>query len=94
MQEVYVLNVGKLPDRRLHPLKRRRCELALQHTPGVLDWCETEKNGTLLFFGTRTHAEKAMEAMKLSRNPVAEHIFVAEMDLEKKCYMMKGILKD
>ena len=90
MQQVFVLAVGRLPDGKRHPLKRRRCELSLNSTPGVIDWCEIKEYGTLLFFGTLPHAEKAMKAMKDSGNPVSDRIMTAEADYETHTFKIKG----
>ena len=90
MQQVFVLAVGRLPDGKRHPLKRRRCELSLNSTPGVIDWCETQEYGTLLFFGTLPHAEKAMNAMKDSGNPGSDRIMKAEADYETHTFKLKG----
>lgn len=86
MQRVYVINIGMLPDVRRHPIKRRMCERVLSETPGLMDWCATKEHGTLLFFGSLPHAEKARDAMRKSGNPVEDKIYVATADFEQKTF--------
>ena len=95
MQQVFVLNIGRLPSKRWHPIKRRICEKALLETPGMIDFCDMSSgHGTLLFFGTRTHAEKALAAMIKSGNPVEEQILVADADYNTHQFTIRGPLED
>lgn len=93
-QQVFALNVGMLPDKRRHPIKRMMCEKTLLQTPGLLDFCETKGHGTLLFFATRPHAEKAREAMRKSGNPVEDAIILAIFDRENRIFHMMDILEE
>ena len=86
MQRVFMINIGMLPDSRRHPIKRRMCEKVLANTPGLMDWCATKEHGTLLFFGSLPHAEKALDAMRKSKNPVENKIYYATADFEKKVF--------
>lgn len=94
MQQVFVISTGRLPDRIRHPFLYRHCKRLLDSTPGLIDWSETEESGTLLFFGTRAHAEKAMDAMRRSRNPVGNRIWLAEADYQTHTFHIKGPLED
>ena len=51
------------------------------------------ERGTLVFFGTRTHAERAMQAMKHSGNPVGDVILTGEADYETHTIRLKGPLE-
>ena len=94
MQQAFAVYAGALPDRRRHPFLRRLCERAITNTPGLLDWAESDGKWTLMIFGTRPHAEKAIAAMKKSRNPVEETIYMVEMDCVKHNFLVKGPLED
>ena len=85
---------GRLPDKARHPFLRRQCERLLNGTPGLIDWAETKDDGTLLFFGTRTHAEKAQAAMIKSHNPCSRQIFLADADYQKHQFTVHGPLQD
>ena len=94
MQQVFALNIGMLPDKKRHPFKRRMCEKVLRDTPGLIDVWETGEHGTLLFFATRTHAEKARDAMRESKNPVDDRIFLAMMDRDTSTFHMRDVLDE
>lgn len=93
-QQVFALNIGMLPDKRRHPIKRRMCEKSLLVTPGLMDFCEMGEHGTILFFATRPHAEKARDAMRKSGNPVEDAIILAEFDREERVYRMLDVMEE
>ena len=92
MQRVYAINIGMLPNKRRHPIKRRMCVKALLNTPGLLDFWETKEHGTLLIFGTMPHAEKARDAMRESGNWVGDEIYLVIQDVENRAYYIKDIV--
>ena len=94
MQQVFVLRLGSLPDPKRHPFRRRLCERVLAATPGYIDHGTTGSGDTLLFLGTRTHAEKAREAMKSSMNPVDDAIYTANADYETHTFRIIGPLEE
>lgn len=91
MQQVYMIIAGRLPDKIRHPFKRRRSERLLENTPGLIDWCVEDNGGMLLFFGTRTHAEKFTGAVKKGVDP---QIWLAEADYQTHTFHIKGPIED
>ena len=90
MQWVFAINIGTLPDARWHPIKRRHCDQAIRATPGFMEYFEVPDHGTMVVFGTRPHAEKAIAYMKASRNPVEDIVFLCQADFEKREIRVRG----
>lgn len=94
MQKVFAIFAGRMPNKIRHPFLRRLCEHTLSNMPGLIDWADGGTCGTMLFFGTRTHAEKAMDAMRKSHNSVGDQIYEVEQDLENRVFRVKGPIED
>ena len=91
MQWVFAIRVGALPNARWHPIRRRRIIRALNNLPGIMDFCELSDDGsTLIILGTRTHAEKALEAIKAAGDPVQDEVFLCQADFELKEIHVRG----
>ncbi len=93
MQQVFAVAAGRLPDAKRHPFMRRHWERLLGETPGLIDWAE-HGNGTVLLFGTRTHAEKAIARFKKCRAPVDDQIMLAEQHFDTQTFRIKGPIED
>ena len=94
MQQVFVLRLGSLPDRKKHPFRRRLCEKILAATPGYIDLGTTGSGETLLFLGTLAHAIKAKRDMRRKKSPVDEVIYTANADYETHTFHIIGPLEE
>lgn len=72
--EVFIFATGNLPSPLEHPILARRTARYIDSLPGLLGIHPEYPKGTLLIFGTRPHAEKAMAKMEKDRLPVAKHL--------------------
>lgn len=72
--EVFIFATGNLPAPWEHPIVARRTAKYIVGLPGLLGIHPAYPRGTLLIFGTRTHAEKAMDKMRADNLPVADHL--------------------
>lgn len=70
--EVFIFATGNLPAPWEHPILARRTARYISRLPGLLGIHPSFPNGTLLVFGTRTHAEKAMRKMGDDMMPVSD----------------------
>ncbi len=93
MQQVFAVAAGRLPDAKRHPFLRRHWERLLGETPGLIDWTECEEDVMILFFGTVTHAEKAIANFKKCHAPVDDQIMLAEQHFDTRTFRIKGPLE-
>lgn len=80
--DVYIFATGNVPTPWEHPIMARRAVKYISRLPGLLGVYPDYPRATLLVFGTRTHAEKAMDKMRKDSLPVANHLMrgTAERD--------------
>lgn len=82
--EVFVIATANMPAPWEHPFMARRAAKYIMRLPGLLGIHLMYPRGSLLVFGTRPHAEKAMQRMQRDHVPVSDRMMrgTAERDAE------------